>query len=231
LLGCLGVLVAVAFAAGATPDRAHADVNCSDFSTQAQAQSFFLNNGGPSSDPDGLDADHDGIACESLPCPCSTGSGGGGGPGKKPGHKPKKPKKPKKKHKAIERKPRSGTRFFPSRCTDRAFQPPGIIVTCADTALRIEGITWTTWDAFTAIGNGMLTYPDCATDVAIAFCHSRGASPTTVTLFRPRYCVNVRHNYFTRLRSVAPNAVGPYAVGTALTDFTAAFEGCKLLSH
>ena len=57
------------------------DYNCSDFATQAQAQSFFLSHGGPSSDPYGLDADHDGVACESLPCPCSSGSGGGGGGG------------------------------------------------------------------------------------------------------------------------------------------------------
>ena len=46
-------------------------VNCTDFSTQAAAQAYFLAHGGPSSDPDGLDADGDGIACESLPCPCN----------------------------------------------------------------------------------------------------------------------------------------------------------------
>jgi hypothetical protein len=50
-----------------------AGVNCSDFSTQAEAQRFFVNHGGPHSDPEGLDADGDGIACESLPCPCSAG--------------------------------------------------------------------------------------------------------------------------------------------------------------
>jgi hypothetical protein len=66
----------------ATGRPAHAvDYNCSDFATQAAAQSFFLAHGGPSSDPYGLDADHDGIACESNPCPCSTGTGGGGGGG------------------------------------------------------------------------------------------------------------------------------------------------------
>jgi hypothetical protein len=37
----------------------------------AAAQSYFLNIGGPSSDPDGLDDDGDGIACESNPCPCN----------------------------------------------------------------------------------------------------------------------------------------------------------------
>ena len=43
------------------------DVNCGDFDTHAHAQSFFIGQGGPSSDPHRLDADNDGIACESLP--------------------------------------------------------------------------------------------------------------------------------------------------------------------
>jgi hypothetical protein len=44
------------------------DVNCSDFKTHAQAQSFFKGTGGShSNDPYGLDRDHDGIACETLP--------------------------------------------------------------------------------------------------------------------------------------------------------------------
>jgi hypothetical protein len=38
---------------------------CADYSTQAQAQRAA----------DTRDADRDGIYCESLPCPCSTGSG------------------------------------------------------------------------------------------------------------------------------------------------------------
>ena len=43
------------------------DLNCSDFSTQAEAQAHLRDH---PTDPDGLDADGDGIACESLPCPC-----------------------------------------------------------------------------------------------------------------------------------------------------------------
>jgi hypothetical protein len=43
------------------------DVNCSDFPGWRAAQDFFLVNGGPAADPFGLDADGDGIACESLP--------------------------------------------------------------------------------------------------------------------------------------------------------------------
>src|SRR3989338_1435974 len=43
------------------------DKDCTDFSTHAQAQAFFMANGGPSSDPHNLDRDGDGVACETLP--------------------------------------------------------------------------------------------------------------------------------------------------------------------
>ena len=46
----------------------HSDVDCPDFQTHAQAQSFFVGTGGSrTNDPYRLDADHDGLACESLP--------------------------------------------------------------------------------------------------------------------------------------------------------------------
>ena len=77
LLKCIPLVVLVAAAvlavapsATAAPVSA-ADLDCSDFATQAGAQSYFLALGGPSSDPDRLDADGDGIACESNPCPCN----------------------------------------------------------------------------------------------------------------------------------------------------------------
>jgi hypothetical protein len=72
----LTVLVALVLLTGVAPAVAHAqggDRDCADFGSQASAQAFFEANGGPASDPHGLDADHDGIACESNPCPCSTG--------------------------------------------------------------------------------------------------------------------------------------------------------------
>lgn len=43
------------------------DRDCSDFSTQAEAQRFFEAAGGPARDPHRLDSDGDGEACESLP--------------------------------------------------------------------------------------------------------------------------------------------------------------------
>jgi endonuclease YncB( thermonuclease family) len=70
ILSASSVGIAVASAESLGFDR-----DCSDFSTQAQAQRFFEHHN-PSADPHALDADGDGIACEDLPCPCSTGGGG-----------------------------------------------------------------------------------------------------------------------------------------------------------
>jgi hypothetical protein len=43
--------------------------DCADFSSQKAAQIFYLKHGGPRYDPDRLDADSDGIACEDNPAP------------------------------------------------------------------------------------------------------------------------------------------------------------------
>lgn len=56
------VALAVALPAGATAG----DKDCSDFNTWREAQRFYKRHGGPQRDPHRLDADHDGIACESL---------------------------------------------------------------------------------------------------------------------------------------------------------------------
>lgn len=42
------------------------DMDCSDFSSQSEAQDFFESEGGPDEDYHNLDRDGDGIACESL---------------------------------------------------------------------------------------------------------------------------------------------------------------------
>ncbi|HET8982139.1 MAG TPA: thermonuclease family protein [Pedococcus sp.] len=66
-------IAAVAFAAATvlagSPAQAIVDKDCSDFASQEAAQIFFLNNGGPASDPHGLDADGDGVVCETRPAP------------------------------------------------------------------------------------------------------------------------------------------------------------------
>lgn len=43
------------------------DYNCDDFSTNSEAQSFFMKVGGTGNDLNRLDGDKDGEACESLP--------------------------------------------------------------------------------------------------------------------------------------------------------------------
>jgi hypothetical protein len=54
--------------ATSSPPGPVGDVNCSNFAAHAAAQQWFKAHGGsPSNDVAGLDRDHDGIACESLP--------------------------------------------------------------------------------------------------------------------------------------------------------------------
>ncbi len=47
-----------------TNDTRNDTRNCSDFSSSAKAQKFFLSSGGPISDPHNLDQDGDGFACK-----------------------------------------------------------------------------------------------------------------------------------------------------------------------
>lgn len=61
------VLVVVLLPAAASAQ--HRDLDCADFHSQKAAQIFYLKHGGPRYDPDRLDADHDGIACEDNPAP------------------------------------------------------------------------------------------------------------------------------------------------------------------
>ncbi|MFC5679272.1 thermonuclease family protein [Aeromicrobium endophyticum] len=70
----LGIVLVGASLLAATPARAFIDKDCGDFATQAEAQAFFIENGGPALDPHALDREHDGLACETLPCPCSYSS-------------------------------------------------------------------------------------------------------------------------------------------------------------
>ncbi len=70
-IGGLTLLGAGAMLLLAAPARA-VDYNCSDFANQAEAQEHLL-----TGDPYHLDGDGDGIACESLPCPCAEVAGSG----------------------------------------------------------------------------------------------------------------------------------------------------------
>ena len=69
-LRLFGLMVVVAalfltLATGAAGSQRGDSRNCSDFATWQEAQAFFLRSG--PGDPNRLDRDHDGIACEGLP--------------------------------------------------------------------------------------------------------------------------------------------------------------------
>jgi hypothetical protein len=70
LAGAVILLVSLAPVAGA------ADLDCKDFPSQAAAQANL--NANPS-DPNHLDADHDGKACEAFPYRISAGAGASAG--------------------------------------------------------------------------------------------------------------------------------------------------------
>ncbi|MBY3555169.1 hypothetical protein [Modestobacter lapidis] len=59
-----GVLVAAALSLGFPGTAGAADLDCSDFATQAEAQAALI---AAPDDPNGLDTDDDGSACETLP--------------------------------------------------------------------------------------------------------------------------------------------------------------------
>lgn len=68
LAGAAMMLAAAVLCLPATASAA--DKDCANFKTQRDAQFFFLRHGGPRQDPDRLDGDNDGVACEDNPCPC-----------------------------------------------------------------------------------------------------------------------------------------------------------------
>jgi endonuclease YncB( thermonuclease family) len=73
-MGLISIVVAVIVATSASQSSASSaisDRDCDDFRTQYEAQRWFDRHG--PGDPAGLDADGNGIACESLRCPCSAG--------------------------------------------------------------------------------------------------------------------------------------------------------------
>ncbi len=51
----------------ATKGKKASDYNCDDFSTQPEAQAFYLKVGGLKNDTYRLDGNKDGVACEALP--------------------------------------------------------------------------------------------------------------------------------------------------------------------
>jgi hypothetical protein len=69
LLGAAALVVLLISALPSAASARHADKDCANFKSQRAAQIYFLKLGGPRYDPDDLDGDDDGIACEDNPAP------------------------------------------------------------------------------------------------------------------------------------------------------------------
>lgn len=67
------VALATLFVAALPSGASARDKDCADFRSQRAAQFFYLRHGGPRYDPDRLDGDDDGVACEDNSCPCYYG--------------------------------------------------------------------------------------------------------------------------------------------------------------
>jgi len=68
------IALGIALFAALPSPAAASDKDCADFASQRAAQIFYLKHGGPRYDPDRLDGDDDGVACEDNRCPCYRGT-------------------------------------------------------------------------------------------------------------------------------------------------------------
>jgi hypothetical protein len=70
----LALAIVLALCLAPTVASARGDKDCADFPSQKAAQIFFIKHGGPRYDPDRLDGDDDGKACEDNPAPYYFGT-------------------------------------------------------------------------------------------------------------------------------------------------------------
>jgi hypothetical protein len=166
-----GAVVFASFTASAVvaPGVAQAaDRDCSDFNNQRRAQRFFREHN-PRRDPHGLDADNDGVACESLPCPCS--------------------RKARRQGSATAGFATAARqKFVTHRCVSSTRRPSRIILTCADGGRRLVGLRWRSWGGQRARGSGALLQNNCRPSCAGG--SFRRHRLEKVTLMRARPCGN-----------------------------------------
>lgn len=96
-----------------------------------------------------------------------------------------------------EAAPRQGTVFLPSHCDNKSYKPGSVVITCADFGSRVRHLEWSVWNRTTAVGFGFNLSKDCTPAYN---CHSYRSVPARIVASRPRYCLNVGHNSFTRVR-------------------------------
>jgi hypothetical protein len=89
--------------------------------------------------------------------------------------------------------------LFSKQCANRSYKPTEFVIACADASIIFKVREWATWDSSDALAAGILTFPDCASNVPLVACNKTGHDNATVRLFRPRLCPKQGRRYYTRL--------------------------------
>jgi Excalibur calcium-binding domain len=181
---CCGVLVfalgAVCVGAVADPTPAQAvDYDCSNFATQAEAQGYLL-----PGDPYRLDGDDDGVACEDLPCPCSTGA---------------TPAPPTTPSEPVQPAPAPSTVFWKPFQAPIETEPRELLVlTGANIVINsTDLVTWTGWGTGRASARGIAHLKTCRPDCARSGYTTR---PVRIVLTRIRGTCGQRRYMNVKLR-------------------------------
>lgn len=215
-----GLIAALTFSVGfAAP--AEAAVNCSDFSSQSTAQSYYESRGGPGQDPEGLDSDGDGVACESLPCPCRvfgqpTPTQPVATPTPTPTPTPSPTPTP------VRPTPAAlpayigrfdfDTSFVP--IGDRVIKPRRLTPFVADGNGHVLRIRWRDWGKAQAVGRGTASLNNCRPNCAKGrFIQYRNAS-VRVSRLREGACRLASARFYTRARFTWPRKtrIRPFTV-------------------
>jgi hypothetical protein len=190
-------LVLLAFATfvgigiGAPQSALAVDYDCADFSNQAEAQEYLL-----PGDPYRLDGDWDGVACEDLPCPCSTASSPAPPPVEPPPAEPLEATYWKPFEEAIEVEPR--TILIGTGTLGGTFR----IGSLAD---------WSGWGESRASAQGFIRMRKCRPDCLRGGIVRRRAK---VTLSRVRSICGQRRYMLIKIQVVRGpiSTIGPYGV-------------------
>jgi hypothetical protein len=89
--------------------------------------------------------------------------------------------------------------LFSTPCANKTFKPTRIAIACADASIMFRATNWAQWESREALAEGVLTFPNCASNVPLFKCRKRGRDNATVRLFRPQFCPKQGRQYFTRL--------------------------------
>ena len=96
-------------------------------------------------------------------------------------------------------------------CTEHASKPRHISLSCADDAVNVHGLTWSTWASGKATGVGTFSYNTCLPTCVDG--NTLTVKNVRVTLSKPKVAGCVR--YFSQLSAKYPNGSGPAGMSSS----------------